>query len=85
MQAGQPSTLLGYPITEAEDMATYSTTGALAIAFGNFALGYQIVDRLGLRTLRDPYTNKPYIQFYTVARVGGDVIDFEAIKFLYFA
>lgn len=85
MQAGQPSTLLGYPITEAEDMATYTTTGALAIAFGNFALGYQIVDRLGVRTLRDPYTNKPYIQFYTVARVGGDVIDFEAIKFLYFA
>lgn len=85
MEAGQPSSLLGYPVTEAEDMATYTTTGALAIAFGNFALGYLIVDRQGLRTLRDPYTNKPYVQFYTTARVGGDVIDFEAIKFLKFA
>lgn len=85
MQAGQPSTLLGYPITEVEDLVAYTTTGALGIAFGDFAAGYQIVDRIGLRVLRDPFTNKPYIQFYTTARVGGDVIDFEAIKFLYFA
>lgn len=85
MQAGQPSSLLQYPITEAEDTATYTTTGALAVAAGDFQLGYQIVDRIGIRVLRDPYTNKPYVQFYTTARVGGDVIDFEAIKFLKFA
>lgn len=85
MQAGQPSSLLGYPITEAEDLVAYTTTGALGIAFGDFAAGYQIVDRIGIRVLRDPFTNKPYIQFYTTARVGGDVIDFEAIKFLKFS
>jgi len=59
-------------------------TGSLSVAFGNFALGYQIADRIGIRVLRDPYTNKPYVQFYTTSRVGGDVIDFEAIKFLNF-
>lgn len=85
MEAGQPSRLLGYPVTEAEDMATYTTASALAVAFGDFAAGYQLVDRIGIRVLRDPYTNKPYIQFYTTKRVGGDVIDFEAIKFLKFS
>lgn len=84
LDAGQPSQLLGYPIAEAEDMATYTTTDALAIAFGNFKLGYQIVDRMGVRVLRDPFTNKPYVRFYTTRRVGGDVLHFEAIKFLKF-
>lgn len=81
-QAGIPNTLLGYPISIADDMAAYSTADALAVGFGNFAAGYQIVDRVGIRVLRDPYTNKPYVRFYAVKRVGGDVIDFEAIKFL---
>lgn len=85
LAAGQPSTLLGYPVIELEDMATFSTTGALAIALGDFNQGYQVVDRIGIRTLRDPFTNKPYVQFYTTRRVGGDVVDFEAIKFLQFA
>jgi HK97 family phage major capsid protein len=84
-QAGVPNTLLGYPVTLADDMPAYSTADALAVAFGNFSAGYQIVDRLGIRVLRDPYTSKPYVLFYAVKRVGGDVIDFEAIKFLKFA
>lgn len=84
MEAGQPSKLLGYPVVELEDMATYTTADALAVAFGNFSAGYQIVDRIGIRTLRDPYTNKPYVQFYSTKRVGGDVVNFEAIKFLKF-
>jgi HK97 family phage major capsid protein len=83
-QAGVPNTLLGYPITIADDMPAYTTTDALAVAFGNFAAGYQIVDRHGIRVLRDPYTNKPYVRFYAIKRVGGDVVDFEAIKFLKF-
>lgn len=82
--AGQPSTFLGYPVTEAEDMPVYTTTDALGVAFGDFAEGYQIVDRLGITTLRDPYTNKPYVNFYTIRRVGGDVVNFDAIKFLKF-
>lgn len=85
LQAGVPNTLLGFPISIADDMPSYTTSGALAIAFGNFAAGYQIVDRQGIRVLRDPYTNKPYVRFYATKRVGGDVIDFEAIKFLKFS
>lgn len=76
--AGQPSTLLGYPVALFEDMADYTTTDALAIAFADFGELYQIVDRMGIRTLRDPYTAKPFIKFYTTARVGGDVANFEA-------
>lgn len=76
--AGQPSTLLGYPVAGFEDMPDYTVTDALAIAFADWSEMYQIVDRLGIRTLRDPYTAKPYVKFYSTARVGGDVINFEA-------
>jgi HK97 family phage major capsid protein len=54
----------------------------LPVAFGNFKMGYTIVDRVGISTLRDPYPAKPFVQFYTRKRVGGDVTNFEAIKLL---
>ncbi len=76
--------LLGYPIVEAEDMPASTGTGALGVAFGDFAQGYTIVDRLGIRILRDPFTDKPFIRFYTTKRVGGAAINFEAVKFLRF-
>lgn len=78
LAAGMPSTLLGYPVASFEDMPDYTTTDALAIAFADFAEMYQIVERIGIRTLRDPYTAKPYIKFYSTKRVGGDVVNFEA-------
>ena len=81
---GQPQTILGYPVTIAQDMPALGT-GSLSLAFGNFAEAYQIVDRVGFRTLRDPYTNKPFVRFYTTRRVGGGVIQFEALKFLRFS
>lgn len=84
MAAGQPATLLNFAITEAEDMPDI-TSDANAIAFGDFRRGYLVVDRLGVRTLRDPYTRKPYVLFYTTKRVGGGVQNFEAIKLLKFA
>lgn len=84
LEAGQPDTLLGYGITEAEDMPA-KAANALAIAFGDFGRGYLIVDRIGTQTLRDPYTNKPYVGFYVRKRVGGCVVDSEAIKLLKFA
>ena len=80
MQAGEPSTLLGYPIVEMEDMVNSAATPVTPAAFGNFRAAYQIVDRIGIRVLRDPYTAKPYVEFYTTKRVGGDVINFEALK-----
>lgn len=79
----QGATLLGYGITEAEDMPAIGAN-SLSIAFGNFKLAYQIVDRLGIRVLRDPFTAKPNILFYTTKRVGGDVVNFEAIRILKF-
>lgn len=83
-QAGTPDTFLGYPARKLQDMATYSTADALAIAFGDMQETYQIVDRLGVTTLVDPYTAKPWVVFYTRARVGGDVQNFESLKFLKF-
>jgi len=84
LQAGQPSTLLQYPVTEGEDM-TAIAADSYSIAFGDFRQGYTIVDRMGYRILRDPYTNKPYIGYYTTKRVGGDVVNFDAIKLLKFS
>jgi len=66
-------------------MASYTTADSLAIAFGNFMNGYQIVDRIEMRVLLDPFTAKPYLIFYAYRRVGGDVVDFDAIKFLKFS
>ena len=77
------STLLGYPVTEVEDMPDIGSD-AYAIAFGDFEKGYLIVDRQGVEVLRDPYSAKPYVLFYTTKRVGGGVQDFEAIKLLKF-
>jgi len=82
--AGQPATLLGYPVAEAEDMPDIASN-AYAIGFGDFKRGYLIVDRVGVRVLRDPYSAKPYVLFYTTKRVGGGVQNFEAIKLMKFA
>lgn len=84
VSAGAPATLLGYPVSEAEDMPGIAAN-AYAIAFGDFKRGYLIADRAGVRILRDPYSAKPYVLFYTTKRVGGGVANFEAIKLLKFA
>ena len=77
------ATLLGFPIVEAEDMPDIGV-GSTAIAFGDFARGYLVVDRTGVRVLRDPFSAKPYVLFYTTKRVGGGVQDFDAIKLMTF-
>lgn len=76
-------TILGFNVVEAEDMPAMGAD-SLSVAFGDFREAYQIVDRVGIRVLRDPLTNKPYVGFYTTKRVGGDAIHFEAVKFLKF-
>lgn len=76
--------LLGFPVVEAEDMPA-KAADALPIAFGNFRRAYTVVDRMGIRMLRDPYSNKPYVGFYTTKRVGGAVVNSEAIKVAKFA
>ena len=54
----------------------------IPIAFGNFEQGYVINDRFGVRILRDPYTNKPYVNFYATKRVGAGVLDPFAIRLM---
>ena len=83
--AGQPATLLGYPVAPSfEDMADYTTTGALAIAVGDMASAYQIVERQGIQVLRDPYSAKPRVEFYSTKRVGGGLLNGEALKLIAF-
>jgi len=81
LQAGQPSTLLSHAIAENEDMPD-AAADANAILFGDFKRGYAVVDRFGTRVLRDPYSNKPNVGFYTTKRVGGMLLDSNAIKVL---
>jgi HK97 family phage major capsid protein len=81
LAAGAPDTLMGVPVIAAADMPL-AETGVSAVAVGDFSAAYQIVDRAGIQILRDPYTEKPFVKFYATKRVGGDVINFEAIKLL---
>jgi HK97 family phage major capsid protein len=82
--AGQPDTLLGYPVVEAEDMPDVAAD-SLSVAFGNFRAGYLIAERTETQILRDPFTNKPFVHFYATKRIGGQVSNSEAIKLLKFA
>ena len=78
---GQPDRLIGYPVLEAEDMPDIAAN-AFPVAFGNFRNGYLIAERSATAILRDPFTNKPFVHFYAVKRVGGQVLDSDAIKLL---
>jgi HK97 family phage major capsid protein len=80
-QAGQPATLADYGIVDMPGMPDVAANAVPAL-FGDFKRGYLIVDRTGVRVLRDPYTNKPYVQFYTTKRVGGGVQNPDVIKAL---
>ena len=84
LAAGQPDTLLGYPVVEADDMPDIGA-GTTPIAFGDFKAGYLIAERGETAILRDPFTHKPFVHFYATRRVGGIVANSEAIKLLKFA
>ncbi|MBN67164.1 MAG: phage major capsid protein [Rickettsiales bacterium] len=81
LASGTPDTLMGVPVRAAADMPV-PTTDSLSVAVGDFKRTYQIVDRTGIRVLRDPFTDKPFVKFYTTKRVGGEVINTEAVKLL---
>ncbi len=78
---GTPDSLLGVPVREAADVPA-AANDALSVAIGDFKRAYQIVDRAGVRILRDPFTSKPFIRYYTTKRVGGEVVNTEAVKLL---
>lgn len=81
IETGMVDTLFGVPVHQAVDMPI-PEKGKVCIAVADFKSAYKIVDRAGVRVLRDPYTFKPFVKFYTTKRVGGDVVNFEAIKLL---
>jgi len=80
LEAGQPDSLLGYPLFEDENMPDVAAD-SLSVAFGNFNRAYTVVDR-NTRMLRDPFSDRPYVVFYSTRRVGGAMRDFRALKFL---
>jgi HK97 family phage major capsid protein len=80
---GASATLMNFPVVEAEDMPDVAAD-SFSIACADFSRCYLIVDRVGIRVLRDPYSTKPYVLFYTTKRVGGGIQDFDAIKLLKF-
>ncbi|HCU07080.1 MAG TPA: phage major capsid protein [Holosporales bacterium] len=86
LSEGMAYTLLGFPIV-LNDALDQVRSGEVStpILFGNFKQGYQIVDRRDVTLLRDPYSAKPFVEFYATKRVGGAVVDFSAIKVLQFS
>jgi len=84
LEMGQPDRLNGYPVNVDQYVPTLATD-SLSLAFGDFREAFTIIDRIGIRTLRDPYTAKPYIVFYSTKRTGSGAVNFEAVKFLKFA
>ncbi len=84
VQAGNPPTLLGYPLYESEDMPSVAAN-SLSVLFGDFNRGYEIVDRTPIRMIRDPFSNKPFVGFYTTKRTSGAPTNTQAIKALKFA
>ena len=84
LDAATPERLLGYPVIVAEDMPDIGAD-SFSIAFGNFSEAYQIVEKPGVRVLRDPFTTKGKVKFYAYRRVGGAVVNWQAIKLLKFS
>jgi HK97 family phage major capsid protein len=81
LQLGTPSTLAGYAV-ETDDNVPDVGAAAFPLLFGDFKRAYLVVDRMGIRVLRDPFTSKPNVLFYTTKRVGGGIQNFEAVKAL---
>ena len=80
LTAGQPSQILGFNVVEAEDMPDIGAN-AFPVAFGDFMEGYLICDLVGLRmTVDDSITTPGQCKFYLRKRVGGKLLNDDAIK-----
>ena len=81
---GVPDTLLGYPVVICDDMPKIATNEkqCVPVLFANLYEGYQIAEKPCINILKDPYNAKPFVEFYATKRVGGDVVNFDAIKAL---
>ena len=81
LTAESPQSLLGEPIVEVPGMALPAASAVVAL-YGDMRRTYLVIDRVGIRVLRDPFTNKPYVMFYTTKRVGGGVQNPEYMRAL---
>lgn len=81
LKTGTDMRMLGKPVIFADDMPAIAGS-ALSVAYGDFNIGYTIVDGIGIRVLRDPYSAKPYVEFYTTKNSGGGVTNYESLKIL---
>ncbi len=83
---GIPDTLLGYPVVICDDMPKVSVPEkekqCVPVLFANLYEGYQIAEKPVINILKDPFNAKPYVEFYATKRIGGDVVNFDAIKAL---
>jgi len=77
--AGQPSTLAGYAVSEVAGMPDVAAA-AKAVLFGDFKRTYLVIDRIGVRVIRDNLTSKPYVSFYTTKRVGGGLLNPQTMR-----
>lgn len=77
--AGAPATINGFGYTEMPGMPAVAAN-AKPILFGDFKRGYLVIDRVGVRVLRDPFSNKPYVSFYVTRRVGGGLLNPEVLR-----
>lgn len=84
LQLGQPDRLMGYPVF-VDDRVPALATGSLSLAFGDFNAAYTVIERAPIQMLRDPYTEKGRVKFYTTFRVGGGLVNSDAVKFLKFS
>lgn len=79
---GQPPALCGYPVVIAEDMPDLGAD-AFPVAFGDFSRGYLIADQIGLRiTVDDNITSPGYVKWYVRKRLGGKILDDNAIRLI---
>jgi len=81
LAASVPDLILGKPVAYDDNVASIGA-GAFPIFFANFKRAYLILDRMGIRILRNPYSSPGNIMFYCTKRIGGGIISFEAIKAL---
>jgi len=72
--------MLGRPVVMFDDMESTLDEDNIVVAYGDFREGYMIVDRIGIRILRDPYTAKGAVLFYASKRTGGGVVNYQSIK-----
>jgi len=86
LQSGEPNNFDGYPVFNNSSMQyPADTVEGTNIIFGNFKLGYKIIDRMGMsiQRLDELYAEAGLVGFKAHFRVGGDIIRHAAFQVIY--